>query len=246
MILLPFLLSSPLPPLLSPLLRPFAAPSLVRRWTCIGELRSPPLRPPRTGELHAAVHAGGRNRASAHAVALEANATVPIFDGSSARCRGRLRDRGGRCCASRLSSATSDAPPAGLDDGQGGEEREEAIRRLGPRRLSQACLPRRAAGQPACSTASSTVRPCLAKTLLSSSWACASWSRSRTVRFWDIDGEVVATAVAFGCRRVSVVEVEDSDGRRVEHGSAAGRRRRRGARRAEQRSAASAWPCSWI
>jgi hypothetical protein len=32
-----------------------------------------------------------------------------------------------------------------------------------------------------------------------------------SVRFLDIDGEVATAAVAFGCRRVSAMEVEDND-----------------------------------
>ncbi|KAG2538264.1 protein BIG GRAIN 1-like [Panicum virgatum] len=68
--------------------------------------------------------------------------------------------------------------------------------------------------EPACSTAPSTARPCLAKTPPSArARARSSRSRSRTVRFLDIDGEVAVAAAASGCRRIPVVEVEeDSDG----------------------------------
>ena len=68
--------------------------------------------------------------------------------------------------------------------------------------------------EPACSTAPSTARPCLAKTPPSArARARPSRSRSRTVRFLDIDGEVAVAAAASGCRRIPVVEVEeDSDG----------------------------------
>ncbi|TKV93864.1 hypothetical protein SEVIR_9G257300v4 [Setaria viridis] len=68
--------------------------------------------------------------------------------------------------------------------------------------------------EPACSTAPSTARPCLNKTPPSAraARARASRSRIRTVRFLDIDGEVAVAAAASGCRRVPVVEVEDSDG----------------------------------
>jgi hypothetical protein len=67
--------------------------------------------------------------------------------------------------------------------------------------------------EPACSTAPSTARPCLAKTPSARARASRrSRSRSRTVRFLDIDGEVAVAAAASGCRRVPVVEVEGSDG----------------------------------
>ncbi|PAN47495.1 hypothetical protein PAHAL_9G296200 [Panicum hallii] len=69
---------------------------------------------------------------------------------------------------------------------------------------------------PACSTAPSTARPCLAKTPPSAGARVRpsrSRGRSRTVRFLDIDGEVAVAAAASGCRRIPVVEVEeDSDG----------------------------------
>jgi hypothetical protein len=63
----------------------------------------------------------------------------------------------------------------------------------------------------ACSTAPSSARPCLAKTPPSAR-AQATRSRSRTVRFLDIEGEVAVAAAAAGCRRFPVVEVEGSDG----------------------------------
>ncbi|AQK65560.1 Protein BIG GRAIN 1-like [Zea mays] len=67
--------------------------------------------------------------------------------------------------------------------------------------------------EPACSTAPSTARPCLAKTPPSArARARATRNRSRTVRFLDIEGEVAVAAAAAGCRRFPVVEVEDSDG----------------------------------
>jgi hypothetical protein len=49
--------------------------------------------------------------------------------------------------------------------------------------------------------APSAARPCSARTPPA--------SRSRTVRFLDIDGEVAVAAAAAGCRRVPVVEVEE-------------------------------------
>ncbi|KAF0893905.1 hypothetical protein E2562_031438 [Oryza meyeriana var. granulata] len=67
--------------------------------------------------------------------------------------------------------------------------------------------------EPACSTAppSSYARPCLAKT--PSTAARARPSRSRTVRFLDIDGKVAVAAAVAGCRRIPVMEVEaDTDG----------------------------------
>ncbi|XP_040384447.1 protein BIG GRAIN 1-like [Oryza brachyantha] len=61
---------------------------------------------------------------------------------------------------------------------------------------------------PACSTAHA--RPCLAR---APSTARARPSRSRTVRFLDIDGKVAVAAAVAGCRRIPVVEVEaDTDG----------------------------------
>ncbi|TVU30947.1 hypothetical protein EJB05_22605, partial [Eragrostis curvula] len=63
--------------------------------------------------------------------------------------------------------------------------------------------------EPACSsTAPSTARPCFAAKTPPSSRARPSRSRSRTVRFLDIDGEVAVAAAATGCRRIPVVEVE--------------------------------------
>jgi hypothetical protein len=50
----------------------------------------------------------------------------------------------------------------------------------------------------------STTRPCSARTLSARPRA----SRSRTIRFLDIDGEVVVAAAAVGCRRVPVVVEE--------------------------------------
>jgi hypothetical protein len=50
--------------------------------------------------------------------------------------------------------------------------------------------------------APSTARPCFAKT------PSARASRSRTVRFLDMDGEVAVAAVAAGCRHIPVEEVE--------------------------------------
>ncbi|CAD6205078.1 unnamed protein product [Miscanthus lutarioriparius] len=75
--------------------------------------------------------------------------------------------------------------------------------------------PARADDEPACSTAPSSARPCLAKTPPSSRAARARAvhsRRSRTVRFLDIEGEVAVAAAAAGCRRFPVVEVEGSDG----------------------------------
>ncbi|KAG8036309.1 hypothetical protein GUJ93_ZPchr0186g16422 [Zizania palustris] len=68
--------------------------------------------------------------------------------------------------------------------------------------------------EPACSTATTSsyahARSCLAK---KPSTARARPSRSRTVRFLDIDGKVAVAAAAAGCRQIPVVEVEaDTDG----------------------------------
>lgn len=67
--------------------------------------------------------------------------------------------------------------------------------------------------EPACSTAPSSVRPCLAKTLPSArARVTRRQSRSRTVRFLDIEGDVAVAAAAAGCMRFPVVEVKDSGG----------------------------------
>jgi hypothetical protein len=53
--------------------------------------------------------------------------------------------------------------------------------------------------------APSTARLCFAKTPS----ARASRSRSRIVRFLDMDGEVAVAAVVAGCRHIPMVEVEE-------------------------------------